>query len=94
MVYPQEQDFRKYPDFVDYVEKWLNTKFPPSTIYRGGLKIYTSIDPDTQDAASASIQNALKGPGDGFVAHISAVDVPPRSIVVPLEPPAPLLVER
>src|SRR5207302_4662353 len=74
VVYPQEQDFRKYPDFVDYVEKWLNTKFPPSTIYRGGLKIYTSIDPDTQDAASASIQNALKGTGEPLEMGMAAVE--------------------
>jgi hypothetical protein len=43
--------------------------------------------------SASPIQNVRRGPSDGFVSRISAADVPPRSLV-PVEPPAPVLVGR
>jgi len=45
-------------------------------------------------ASTSPIQGHLRGASDGFIARISADDLPPRSFVVPVDPPSPALVDR
>ena len=59
LVQPPVKEFRKYPYYVDYVEKYLRAHgFDPE---RGGLRIQTSLDPATQNAAEKSVADALSG---------------------------------
>src|SRR5947207_478683 len=37
LVYPVEQTAVKYPDFVDYVYRYVVAKYGPNTVLRGGL---------------------------------------------------------
>lgn len=59
--------------------------------YVGGV----TQSPNFKGASASPIQNHFAGgDDDGFVVRISAVDLPPRSFAVPVDPPAPVLVER
>lgn len=60
VVYPAEQqEAAKFPYFVDYVRRYLVDKYGPELVYRGGLQIYTSIDPALQDQAEQAVQQGL-----------------------------------
>lgn len=45
--------------FVDYVLAQMLKKYPPEQVYRGGLKIYTTLDTQTQKAAVDAISRYL-----------------------------------
>ncbi|WP_320046315.1 transglycosylase domain-containing protein [uncultured Ilyobacter sp.] len=47
----------KSPDFTDIVEKRIFEMFDESTIYDGGLKVYTSLDLQMQKAALETFNN-------------------------------------
>ena len=54
----------KYPFFTRYVKSILEKDFDNSTIMRGGLKIYTTLDPKAQKAAEDAVQSTLSRLGD------------------------------
>jgi hypothetical protein len=58
--------------------------------YVGGATLSLNFN----GASASPIQSTNKGDYDGFVARISAVDVAPRSAVVPVEAPVPADVGR
>lgn len=63
LVYPPQADKVTYPYFADYVRRWLelDPRVGPSLLYRGGLRIQTTIDPAIQAAAEKSVNDALAG---------------------------------
>src|SRR3954462_15684732 len=64
---------RSEPYFFDYVSELLIEKYGLNTYRRGGLKVYTTIDPSLQKTARTSIENQLNQPGDPSSA-IVAID--------------------
>lgn len=52
------------PYFVEYVKQELIDKYGVNTVFKGGLRIYTTIDLDMQNKAQESIQTTLNRPGD------------------------------
>src|SRR5438270_5067445 len=60
-VFPPERQQTQFPYFVDYVSKYLVAKYGHDRVYRGGLRIQTSLDPTLQAQAEASVANALRG---------------------------------
>ncbi len=48
------------PHFSVYVRKWLEDRFGADTVYRGGLKVYTTLDLDLQDFAQKTITDQVK----------------------------------
>jgi penicillin-binding protein 1A len=52
------------PYFFDYVKQRLIDKYGINTVRRGGLKIYTTIDPNLQEDARDAINSTLKAPSD------------------------------
>lgn len=54
------QHHSKYPYFVSYVIQELEAKFGNDMVRRGGLRVYTTLDPDSQDKATAVIENTVK----------------------------------
>ncbi|MEW5761989.1 MAG: penicillin-binding protein 1A [Bacillota bacterium] len=44
-----------YPYFVDYVIQELGKKYGEAVLYRGGLRIYTTLDPRAQEAAERAV---------------------------------------
>jgi penicillin-binding protein 1A len=62
------------PFFFDYVKQQLIDRFGVNTVRKGGLKVYTTIDPKLQEAGRRAIDSTLNYPGD------------PSSAVVAIDP--------
>jgi penicillin-binding protein 1A len=57
--------------FVEYVRQQLDARFGPD-LYRSGLRIYTTLDLDMQDAAERALEarlEAIEGGADGKFPH-------------------------
>ncbi len=63
------------PYFTDYVKQLLLEDFDQDTVFQGGLKVYTTIDPSYQDAAETAVNTRLDEMGnDRLEAALVAVD--------------------
>ncbi len=62
---------RREPYFFDYVQEQLIQRYGAATFKRGGLRIYTTIDPKLQKAGRAAIRNNLYLPTDPSSAIVS-----------------------
>ena len=58
---PGSVDASEAPYFVDLVRDQLNQKLGETDFNREGLRIYTSLDPDLQKAASAAVDESMVG---------------------------------
>lgn len=56
-----------YPFFTNYVKELLLQDFSSDTILQGGLKVYTTLDPDYQAAAEESVYQTLDSAGNDDV---------------------------
>ena len=64
------------PYFTDYVKQLLLEDFDQDTVFQGGLKVYTTIDPGFQDAAERAVATRLSELGNERLdAALVAVDV-------------------
>jgi penicillin-binding protein 1A len=61
------------PYFFSYVEDLLQQEYGSNTVREGGLKVYTTINPSLQRAATAAISHVLTEPSDPAAA-IVAID--------------------
>ena len=59
------------PYFFSYVEELLQQEYGSNTVREGGLRVYTTINPGLQRAASAAISSVLTEPTDPASAIIS-----------------------
>ena len=62
---------RVAPYFVEYVRRELLETLGSERLYRGGLRIYTTLDPAAQKAAEAAARAVLPDPADPEVAIAS-----------------------
>lgn len=62
--------------FIDYVRQWLVTKggFTDAQVYGGGLRVYTTLDLDDQQAAADAVTSTLDLPGDPASSLVSIDD--------------------
>jgi len=60
-VYPLELQSATEPFFVDYVRRYLITKYGDDLVYRGGLRVETSLDVRLEDLAEKSVAKTLNG---------------------------------
>ena len=64
-----------YPYFTDYVQSLLVMNFDHDTVFQGGLKVYTTIDPTYQEAAERAVATRLSEIGNERLdAALVAVD--------------------
>ncbi len=49
----------KAPHFVMFVQDYLANKYGESTLENGGLKVYTTLDPELQTAAEAAVKSGV-----------------------------------
>jgi penicillin-binding protein 1A len=54
-----ERPFEKAPYFTEHVRKHLEQKYGRDLLYRGGLKVYTTLDLDMQRKAQAGLRRGL-----------------------------------
>ncbi|OAT82291.1 hypothetical protein A6M21_09035 [Desulfotomaculum copahuensis] len=59
---PPPETGKMYPYFVDYVTSRLAQLIGEDAIYRGGLKVYTTLDPQVQLAAETAFANPANFP--------------------------------
>lgn len=59
------------PYFVEYVKKKLIERYGAGTLFEGGLKVYTTIDPELQDAGLKAINDVLYEEGDPAAALVT-----------------------
>jgi 1A family penicillin-binding protein len=57
--------------FVSYIRKQLLTQYPDSLIFKGGLKVYTTIDTGLQRAAERAVRKTLPYKKDPDAALVS-----------------------
>ncbi|GAC1315782.1 MAG: PBP1A family penicillin-binding protein [Thermoleophilaceae bacterium] len=62
---------RREPYFFDYVQEQVIEHYGAGVYKKGGLKIYTTIDPRLQDAARKAIRTNLYAPDDPSSAIVS-----------------------
>ena len=83
IIFRKEHDnpFMKAPYFTEYVRKYLLDKYGHDLLYRGGLKVYTTVNLKMQDAAREALRKGLleldhregyRGP----VKHLSGDQIP------------------
>jgi penicillin-binding protein 1A len=75
LVYAPQRAENQFPYFVDYVEKYLYDRYG-DRLYTGGLKIQTTLDPDIQRAAEASVAKQLAGTKPPLEMSLVAVEPP------------------
>lgn len=59
------------PYFVDYVKKQLIDKYGENVVFKGGLRVYTTIDPKMQNAAENAAWSTLNRQGDPSAALVA-----------------------
>ncbi len=57
---PTDPTDNEYPYFVDYVRRYLESKYGQA-VYAGGLEIRTTLDPRLQELADRTVDGALEG---------------------------------
>lgn len=48
-----------YPDFIDLVRRQLRASYPPEDLTSQGLQIFTTLDPQVQEAAESALATTL-----------------------------------
>jgi penicillin-binding protein 1A len=76
VVHPPQQQTSKFPYFVDYVGRYLIAKYGPTKVFKGGLRIQTTLDPDVQTAAEKTVADQLKGTKSPLEMSLVAVEPP------------------
>ena len=55
-----DSSFAKAPYFAEHVRRYLEKKYGRDLLYRGGLKVYTTLNLEMQRAAQAALNKGLK----------------------------------
>ncbi|MHB8780687.1 MAG: PBP1A family penicillin-binding protein [Candidatus Geothermincolia bacterium] len=61
---PEVQPSPVAPYFVEYVTQYLKQQFGDELVFRGGLRVYTTLDLNIQTAAEEAVATILDRPGD------------------------------
>ncbi len=79
-VIPKKSSSYNAPYFVDYVVKELIERFGKDTVYRGGLKVYTTIDLKLQKLAEDSLKKIISKYGKDYnVSQGALVSIEPST---------------
>jgi penicillin-binding protein 1A len=62
---------QRQPYFFDYVEDKLIEKYGVNTVRKGGLRVYTTVDPDLQEVGLEAMRSALPYSEDPAAALVS-----------------------
>jgi penicillin-binding protein 1C len=69
----------RYPHWVQYVRSQLEQQYDPQTIYRSGFTVYTTLDPDLQDAAQQAVTSQVAALADRHVTDGALVAIRPST---------------
>jgi membrane peptidoglycan carboxypeptidase len=80
IVHPPVAPLAKYPYYTDYVRQYLIARYGEETVYTGGLRVETALDPRLQADAEASVSKTLQGTPPGL--EMALVTLDPRNGLV------------
>ena len=60
-----------YPEFVEYIRALMEEEFSYESIFSGGLTVYTTIDPNVQNAAQTAVTDQLNAVGLSDLARLA-----------------------
>jgi 1A family penicillin-binding protein len=69
----------RYPHWVEFIRSQLESRFDPQTIYRSGFTVYTTLDPDMQDAAQQMVTAQVDGLANKHVTDGALVAIKPST---------------
>jgi len=69
----QEYQVLEVPYFTSYVIKQLHERYDEDLLYRGGLRIHTTVDLGMQRAAEAAVRDLIRREGPGLKADSAAL---------------------
>ncbi len=84
-AWSQELDFTplrvdmRAPHFVVYVQKLLEEKYGTEMVYRGGLRVHTTLDLEMQEIAQEAAQERIAELADRQVSNAAVVSMVPQS---------------
>jgi membrane peptidoglycan carboxypeptidase len=70
---------QKYPHFVEYVREQLELRYGPELVYKGGLQVFTSIDPQIQAIAEQEARKQIDLIREKNVRSAAVVVLSPQS---------------
>ena len=68
---PASEAHPRYGWYLDAVRTYLLRKYGSEKVYSGGLKVQTTLDPQAQEAAEATLANALPDSKDPYASLVS-----------------------
>jgi penicillin-binding protein 1A len=68
VINPPEEEAGRAPYFTEYIRQYIEETYGVDKLYNGGLKVYTTLDWDLQQAAEVAVSNHL----DSLQARIEA----------------------
>ncbi|HET6969204.1 MAG TPA: transglycosylase domain-containing protein [Ornithinibacter sp.] len=78
LVHPPQEQVSADPYFTDYVARWLEDHLPGGLdqIYRGGLRIETTLDPRLQESAKRHVAEFLEGTEPDLRTSLVSIEPP------------------
>ena len=74
LVYPPEKPETTFPYFTDYVRRYLIARYGEDKVYKGGLRVETTLDPRLQEQAEAAVRATLAGTSPPLEMSLVSVD--------------------
>ncbi len=78
VFYPPDV-YMRYPHWVNYIRRQLESMYDPQTIYRSGFQVYTTLDPGLQDMAEGVVQRQVQALADKSVTGGALVAIRPAT---------------
>ena len=73
VIHPPHRGGTRYPYFMDYLRRYLVARYGPTTVFRGGLQVHSTLDPKMQAAAEKAIAASLGGTSPPLEMALTAV---------------------
>jgi penicillin-binding protein 1A len=58
-LHPSQKQMNNAPYFVEYVRQYLEEHYGATALYRGGFQVYTTLEPQLQQAAEQALRHGL-----------------------------------
>jgi 1A family penicillin-binding protein len=68
---PMDNGVYQAPYFVDYVKRVLQARYNTAVVFKGGLRVYTTLDTRLQTLAEKTVKNTLNRKGDPSAALVA-----------------------
>ena len=94
----EEDYFRKAPYFTEYVRQYLLKKYGKARLYKGGLRVYTTLNLKMQEAAQRALKKGLEelDKREGYrgpLRHLEETEVPSYKQELLSKQPLPILMQ-